>query len=455
MKVVRSWRVQNTTIFTCGLLAVVAGIGFAKLGWSMSVWAVIVSALFVIGGLKQRRLGAVLSVLLLGFSLGGWRGSQMQQRLEPYRQVYDHKVILRVTALTDAVYSAHSQLAFDAGSVHIYSPVNQSVPGSLSIKGLGENSVYRGDRLQIEGKLQPTLGGKQGRMNFAKITLLGHQDTWINNIRRRFTAGLVSAVPEPQASFGIGLLIGQRNTLPDTITKQLSAVGLSHVVAVSGYNLTIIVDSVRRLLNKGSKYQSTILSLLLIGGFLLVTGLSASMVRAAMVSTLGLLAWYYGRKFQPLLLWSLVAAGTAAWNPLYMWGDIGWYLSFGAFFGVLILCPLVLKRLYGPERQPTTLVLLLVECFCAQIVTAPIILFVFQQASLVALPANALVVPLIPLAMLLTFVAGLGGMLAVSVSGWFAWPARILLTAQLDAVGLFARIPHAQVSRSQIGRAHV
>ena len=92
--------------------------------------------------------------------------------------------------------------------------------------------------------------------------------------------------------------------------------------------------------------------------------------------------------------------------------------------------------------------MLLIECLCAQVMAAPIILYVFSQASLVALPSNALIVPLVPLGMLLTFIAGLVGMVASSVAGWLAWPGRILLTYMLDAISLLARIPHAAVSRS-------
>ena len=444
----RQWRLSRTTLMTCGLLAFVGGAGFAKLGVGISGYIVWLLAWLALVNWRHKQLGAAVCLVAVCFCMGWWRGAVLQQQLAPYRSSYNKTVVLTATVLTDAVYADHSQLAFDVGSVTFVEPRQQAVPGSLSIKGFGENAVFRGDQLRIEGRLQTTLGGKQGRMSFAKISLLGHHTTFVDTIRRRFTAGLISSVPEPQASFGIGLLIGQRNTLPDTITKQLSVVGLSHVVAVSGYNLTIIIGAVRRLLRKGSKYQTTVLSLLLIGGFLLVTGLSASMVRAALVSSLSLGAAYYGRTIKPLLLWALAAAVTVAWNPLYVWGDIGWYLSFGAFFGVLIVCPLLVNRVYGPEREPRTLTMVLFESFSAQAVTMPFIMFVFQQASLVALPSNALIVPLVPLGMLLTFIAGLAGMLASALAGWFAWPARLLLTYMLDAVSLLSRVPHAQTLHS-------
>src|SRR5207237_6670305 len=115
----------------------------------------------------------------------------------------------------------------------------------------------------------------------------------INKFTRRFSSGMQSALPEPQASFGLGLLIGQRNTLPQEITNQLIMVGLVHIVAVSGYNLTILVRAANRL-KLGSKYQQLLLSLGLISVFVLMTGFRASIVRAPIVSLLILRVWHSG-----------------------------------------------------------------------------------------------------------------------------------------------------------------
>jgi len=102
-----------------------------------------------------------------------------------------------------------------------------------------------------------------------------------------------SALPEPLASFGMGLLIGQRNTLPQEISQDLLMVGLTHIIAVSGYNLTILLRSAEKVSGKRSKRMATLLSLALIGIFLLFAGTSASIVRAAIVSLLSIAAGYY------------------------------------------------------------------------------------------------------------------------------------------------------------------
>jgi len=121
-------------------------------------------------------------------------------------------------------------------------------------------------------------------------------------------------------------------------------VGLTHIIAVSGYNLTIILHAGKRLLGKRSKRISTFLSLALIAVFLLLAGASASIVRAAIVSVLSIAAGYYGRTFKPLNLIVLAAAITAWANPVYVWSDVSWYLSFLAFYGVMVVSPLIQKR---------------------------------------------------------------------------------------------------------------
>lgn len=378
--------------------------------------------------------------------LGLWRGQVFMQHSASYQALFKQKVVLTARAETDAVYSKNKQLEFEASHVFIELPSRQKLPGKIRIEGSGIPMVYRGDMLNVEGSMAATRGSNQARMSFARLTLLRHDSTPIDILRRRFTSALQSVLPEPHGSFAAGILIGQRTTIPEQTSDQLSITGLTHIVAVSGYNLTIIVVMVRGLLKGASKFQSTIGAAILVITFVLITGFSASIVRAALISGLSLLAWYYGRAFKPVLLISFGAALTALWNPFYIWSDLGWYLSFIAFFGVLIIAPLAIK-LVSKRDEPKLLAALLTETIAAQVVTLPLIMYIFGRVSLVGLLANALVVPLVPLAMLLTLVAGLAGMLLAPIAGWLAWPARILLTYMLDITAVLSRVPRASAEQ--------
>src|SRR3989344_4876373 len=294
---------------------------------------------------------------------------------------------------------------------------SEDLVGKVGVRGFGVPAVYRGDRVRVSGKLFKTRGSRSGSISFAQIEVISRSGSVINDVKRRFQAGMQSALPVPLASFSLGLLIGQRSTLPESLTTVMATIGLTHVVAVSGYNLTIIVRAVRRFLHKLSKYQSTLISLALILTFLLLTGFSPSIVRAAIVSVLSLAAWYYGRSIRPLLIILLAAVLTAGWYPIYIWSDIGWYLSFLAFYGVLILAPLIAGRIYSEKKKPKFLSLLIIETLCAQVMALPLIMYIFGEFSLIALIANILIVPLVPLAMLLALSAGLAGMLLPAAAG--------------------------------------
>ena len=130
-----------------------------------------------------------------------------------------------------------------------------------------------------------------------------------------------------------------------------------------------------------------------------------------------------------------------AWtNPFYIWGDLSWYLSFLAFYGVMMLSPLVQARL-GKYWRDNVLTQVALETVCAETMSLPIILYSFGQISLIGLPVNVLITSLVPLAMLLSLVAGLAGMLAGGLAGWLVWPAQILLNYMLDLAHLMAGLP--------------
>lgn len=437
-------RFRRTTLITIFCVAVLAGLGLArKLQIEPQVWWLVFVPLVLL--VRHKNITALLLVCLLGLGLGLWRGGTYMSHVHDLRKLTTSKVAVIATATSDSIYGKKSQIQFTANDIQLIEPYAQPLAGSFKLSGFGEHMIYRGDRVQVSGKLYPTRGSNQATIAYAQLERVGADSSWINQFTRRFSAGMHSALPEPQGSFGLGLLIGQRNTLSQDLTNQLVMVGLVHIVAVSGYNLTILVRAATRLKLK-SKYQQLLLSLSLIGVFILMTGFSASIVRASIVSTLGLWAWYYGLKIRAIVLIGFTAALTGFVNPFYVWGDLGWYLSFLAFFGVLVVAPMVSKRLF--TKQPKILTSVVLETLAAEIMTLPLIMMTFGQLSLIALLANVLIVPLVPVAMLLGATAAAAGMLLAPIAGWLAWPATALLTYMLDVVHLLSAIPSIFLHRS-------
>lgn len=182
----------------------------------------------------------------------------------------------------------------------------------------------------------------------------------------------------------------------------------------------------------------------MISAFVLITGFSPSMSRAALVAGLSLLVWYFGRRIHPLVLLPVSAAITVLLNPSFIWGDIGWYLSFASFAGILLLAPVVRHALWGERKEIGTFRSIVLETMSAQLATLPIIAFVFGQYSPLALPANLLILPLVPLAMLLTFVAGIGSLILPMMAHIFGFPAYVVLRYMTTITDWLAALPWAQ-----------
>lgn len=379
-------------------------------------------------------------LILFGFMLGSWRGAAVAQRLTGYEPLIDTNVTLQVKANEDAVYGKNGQLTFVAVDITNVK-TGEHLPGQVGVSGFGLNGIYQDDELMVSGKLREGIGSYQGFISFAEIELVQQHPSLLADLRRKFGAGMLSSLSEPLASFAMGLLVGQRATLPEDVKDNLQKVSLTHIIAVSGANLTIMLNASRRLLGKRSKRLSTLLTATLMLTFVAMTGGSASIVRAAFVSSFSIAAAYYGRRMRPLLIIVLVAAATALINPIYIWSDASWYLSFLAFFGVLMVSPLFHNRL--PRTFQTNIILAIaLESLCAEIMSVPYILYTFGQMSLVGLLANVLVTSMVPYAMLFGLFAGLAGMFLFPIAGLVSWPAALLLTYMLDTAQLLAGLPH-------------
>lgn len=431
-------RFRRTTVVLVGCLACLVGLGMAAGGWraDATIW---LACLPLLPGIGRRSLWVLLAVICFGFELGVWRGSIFEAKLTAYQPYFHQNITAEVTALDDATYGQNSQLAFDANNIQLSN--GERLAGKLEISGFGADAIFQGDTLKVNGSLYPALGAYQGRISFAKLQIISHHPSLLADLRRRFSAGMQTALPEPLAPFAMGLLIGQRATLPANVKQDLLEVGLTHIIAVSGYNLTIMLNASKKLLGGRSKRLSTGLSLGLMVLFVLLAGVSASIVRAAIVSTLSIAANYYGRTFKPFNLIALAAAVTAWANPFYLWSDTSWYLSFLAFYGVMVVSPLLGRHL--PERwRESVPAAVALESISAEIMTLPFVLYTFGQMSFIGLPANVLVVSLVPLAMLLSLIAGLAGMFAGPAAGWLAWPAHVLLNYMLDISHLLSHVPH-------------
>lgn len=398
----------------------------------------LIGLLLILPSYRRSRLGLIM-ILTSGLLIGNWQGSRTDMALQTLDSYIGQKVVMTGVIRDDPVYGKRGERQFHISNITIE---GRDIKGKIRTTTFAALTPKRGDTITLEGKLRPGYGSYQARMSFAEVKQLDQSRQSILEIRDTFAGGVRNAIPEPEASLGLGFLLGQRSALPQDLDEDMRRVGLTHIVVASGYNLTILVRATRRLLAPISKYQAFVGSLGLMSAFVIVAGFSPSMTRAALVTTLSLLAWYYGRRIHPLVLILFAAAVTGLINPVYVWSDIGWYLSFLAFAGVLMLAPLLSARLFG-DKQPSILVQVCIETISAQIMAVPLILWIFGDLAVYSLLANVLVVPLIPLAMLATFVAGIAGVIWPIASGWVGLPAAVIMGYMTSITSWLSAAPWA------------
>jgi len=418
------------TVFGCSGFM----IGLALVYFGFVVSTLVIALITVVMVIKFRQTAILyLLILLLGYNIGYVRGQPYMDDILMFKSLIGQKVEVTGIVAEDLTYHESGQREF-----HI-----NTKDGRLRVRSFRANNLYRGDKVLVSGKVYRALGNRHGSIQYAQVQRLAKSDSWLEALRIKFFASTQSVLPDEQSALGLGFLVGVANMLPDDLNENLRTVGLTHIVAVSGYNLTILVLLTRRLLVGSSKFVATVAAVLLLVVFLSLTGGAPSIVRASVVSGLTLLAWYYGRNINALVLLLISAAISAYINPYYLWKDIGWWLSFTAFFGVLVLAPLITKRYF--KEQPKLVGQVLIETTCAQILTFPIIAYIFGDVSVIALLANLLVLPFVPIAMLATFVVGAMNMVLPSLVGALIIPTNYILGYIIGVTNLLATVPSAVV----------
>jgi competence protein ComEC len=427
-------------------------VAFTAASFVIGVWSCLYISVYT--GLVTVSLASIVTVFLLRFGvtipllvlasivLGNCYGSQERASEARISPLYGQVITLTGSVKEDINRDSKNGVKIQLQNLNVD---GHPLSGTLWIGGTTKAEVLRGDEVTISGELKPGFGTFVGMMTRVTFESIVHPEP--GDIGRQFRDWFASlirkGINEPQASLGAGYLTGQKSALPEDLSAALQVAGLTHIVVASGYNLTILVRLARRLFIRWSKYLSAISAAAMIVCFVAVTGLSPSMTRAGIVSGFSLLAWYYGRAFHPFVLLAIVAGITVVWQPSYAWGDIGWQLSFAAFAGVMVVAPLLQQYFFGKD-PPGIFRQVLGETIAAHLVTLPIILSAFGALSHVAIIANVLIVPLVPFAMLLTFIVGCTALAIPMAAEWVGLPAQWILTYMTSVATWVSELPWAQ-----------
>nr|MBP9856278.1 ComEC/Rec2 family competence protein [Candidatus Paceibacterota bacterium] len=270
-------------------------------------------------------------------------------------------------------------------------------------------------------------GGDKGNLIITKLF----------ELKRWFVSRMETLLPEPESSLLAGLVVGEKQGLGKEWNDNFRAVGLSHIVVLSGYNLSVVAENILKI---AGLLLSKNLSLIAGAGgiiiFALMVGGGATVLRASLMALIALLARATGRLYQATVALAVAGVLMLLWNPLVLVHDLGFQLSFLATLGV-IHGPVLLAPYFHKLTDRWGIKDILLTTLSAQIIVLPWILYTTGNLSLIALPANLLVLPVIPFTMLF-------GFLATFISP-LAFIAHLLLYYILLVVKLAAALPFATV----------
>lgn len=251
---------------------------------------------------------------------------------------------------------------------------------------------------------------------------------------------------EPYASFVAGLLYGYRGGLGE-LQDHFNRTGITHIVAISGYNISIIsiilITLFIRLWVPRKKAFWFILGSIFL--FVIFAGASGSVVRAGIMGSLALLSKYVGRTNRLTNSIVLTAVLMTVVNPFVLVWDVGFQLSFLATIGLIYLLP-ILEARFEKMPQLFSIKTLFLSTISAITLTLPLILYQFGRLSIVAPIVNVLVLWLIPFIMLLGFLSVVLSFVIYPLGQLMAWFAYLGLKYITTITVWFSHLPFSSIN---------
>lgn len=447
---------------------------FLKIGFSFFLLLIILS---IIGFayaefIAKEKIGIYLLIIFLfTFALGVLRYEVKDLSSENNLNNYvGEKVVLRgIIDDEPNLKDKSNQLVVEAESISTKSYTKNATGKVLVTAGLFPEYKY-GDLIEVEGKLEKPQNfstttsnnfdyiGYLAKddiyfvMNFAtpKIISSGH-GSWLKEklfiFKNTFMNKLNLQIKEPESSLLGGLLLGAKNSLGQDLQSDFRQAGVSHIVALSGYNITIVAESIIIALSFLPKLFSLSFGVIGILFFTIMTGGGATVVRASVMALLVLLAKFTNRKYDISRALLLAGIFMLIQNPKILVFDISFQLSFLATIALIYVSPIVEKKMsFITEKYQ--LRSLIVSTISTQIFVLPYILYKMGTLSLVALPTNLLILLVIPLIMLLGFLTAVFGFISVTLAVPVAFVCSLLLSYILKVIEIFAHLPFSAVNIS-------
>ncbi len=328
----------------------------------------------------------------------------------------------------------------------------------------GEGFRY-GDKVEFEGKLSKpenfiTDTGKEFDyvnylvkdgifylVNYPKVEVVSSGGgnkikSLLFKIKNKFLEKINYAILGNEDLLMAGLILGEKASFSQEQRQEFIDTGTIHIVALSGYNITIVAEWIMKLFVFLPQIFSIWVGILSIFLFILMTGGASTAIRAGIMAVLALIARVTGRTYDITRALVLAATVMIIINPMILLYDVSFQLSFIATVAVIYVSPRI-ERYFQWVTKRFGLRDILSVTTAAYIFVLPFILYKMGNLSLVALPANFLVLPFIPFTMGLGFITGFVGLLFPFLSLLVGFVATLLLRYELGVIHLFSGLPFA------------
>ena len=325
-----------------------------------------------------------------------------------------------------------------------------------------------GNRIEIAGKISlPRERGNPGELSKRKllaargihaqsriyqaedITLIEEAKPWsllclALDLKHRLQGIIRSSLPDPrnrpgslQSALLEALMLGERSAIPYEIKEKFRAVGVIHVLVVSGLHVGFIWLLGSFIFSPLPLRWRHALLIPLVAGYVLMTGASTATVRAGVMASVYSLAFVFNQPRNTLTALATAALALLLFNPMNLF-TAGFQLSFLIVLTIITLAPIFNRwiRMLPIKARPFLTVPL-----AAQLGALPLIAYYFHFISLPSLPANILIVPLVGVIVSLGFTASLAGLIAEPLAWLINYPNRCLILVLLKTAGWFSRLP--------------
>lgn len=418
-----------------------------------------------------RKQLVVIGFCLLFFAAGAWRHQAAELRItnNELRVFNDREETVTFTGIiTTEPDVREKSIKLTIDDLTIETEAGPLFVSSKVLVTIGRYPEYEyGDKLKIAGKLETPQqfedfnykdylkkDGIYSVMYFPEIELTNKDQgnlffAKILSFKNKLRESIYQNLSPPQSSILGAMILGDKRKMSDDLKEKLNIVGVRHITAVSGLHVAILASILMTLLiGLGFwRQQAFYFSIILIALFIIMTGLQPSAIRAGIMAGLFLLAQHMGRMNTSSRTIVFAAAVMLALNPLLLRLDVGFQLSFLAMMGIIYLLPVFREWLrFIPEERFFNLRSILAMTLSAQIFTLPILVYSFGRMSLIGVPANILIVPLLYWIMIFGFISALIGIFWQPLGWILSWPAWFLLTYVTKIVDWFSQIPSASLT---------